>query len=235
MNFKPILLTILFLSSCIFYYQITGNAITETSNKIVARVIDGDTLELTNGQKIRFKGINTPEKSMPFSKEATEFVRELIEDKSVQIESHGTDKYGRILAFLFIDGKNINKALLNEGLATLYYYEKDNYYNDFKQAEEFARLNRKGLWKKSPNTKCLELIQLKYQEEPTRCSNDELLVLENSCGEMELTIKDDATHIYKETIPKGTFTKKFSCIWNDAGDSLYIFDEKGLLIFYRYP
>ena len=233
MNTKTIILTILFVSSCIFYYQLTDET-TETTNIIVARVIDGDTLELINGQKLRLKGINTPEKSMPFNQEATEFLKKLAENKSLNIESHGTDKYGRTLAYVFIDERNINKEILEEGLATLYYYEKDNHYNELKQAEEFARINQKGLWKKSPNTNCLELIELKYKEHPTRCSDDELLVLENTCDKMQVTIKDDATHIYKETLPKGTFTKKFSCIWNDAGDSLYVADEKGLLIFYRY-
>ncbi len=233
MNTKTIILVILFISSCIFYYQLTDE-ITITPNIIVARVIDGDTLELTNGQKLRLIGINTPEKSMPFNQEATEFVKQLIENKSIKIESHGIDKYGRTLAYIFLDGKNINKEILEEGLGTLYYYEKDEHYEELKQAEEFARLNQRGLWEKSPNTDCLELIELKFKEQPTRCSDDELLVLENTCDEMQVTIKDDATHIYRETLPKGTFTKKFSCIWNDAGDSLYVADEKGLLIFYRY-
>ena len=234
MKLKPLLLTVLFITSCIFYYQITEDTITKTPNIIVTRIIDGDTIELINGQKLRLKGINAPEKSMQFNQETTEFVKQLIENKSIKIESHGTDKYGRTLAYIFIDGKNINKEILKEGLATLYYYEKDKYYHELKQVEEFARLNQKGIWKKSPNANCLKLIEIKYKERPTRCSNDELLILENFCDEMQITIKDDATHIYKETIPKGTFTKKFSCIWNDAGDSIYISDEEGLLIFYRY-
>ncbi|MEA3248591.1 MAG: thermonuclease family protein [Nanoarchaeota archaeon] len=233
MKLKRIFLVVLFVSSCIFYYQLTEETII-TTNTIVARVIDGDTLELTNGQKVRLKGINTLEKSMPFNQEATEFVKQLVENKSISVENHGIDKYGRTLAYISIKEKNINEEILKEGLGTLYYYEKDDHYEELKQAEEFARLNNKGLWKKSPNANCLKLIQLKYQEEPTRCSDDELLVLENLCDEMRIIIKDDATHIYKETIPQGIFTKKFSCIWNDAGDSLYVYDEKGLLIFYRY-
>ncbi|MCK5449354.1 thermonuclease family protein [Candidatus Pacearchaeota archaeon] len=235
MNPKSFFIAILFISSCIFYYQITEDTNPETSNSIVTRIIDGDTIELINGQKIRLKGINTPEKSMPFSQEATEFLEQLILNQSIKIESHGTDKYGRILAYIFLEEKNINKELLGEGLATLYYYEKDKYYDELKNTEEFARLNQKGLWKKSPNSNCLKLIELKYKEQPTRCSDDELLILENFCDEISVTIKDDATHIYKETLQKGTFTKKFSCIWNNDGDSLYVSDEKGLLIFHRYP
>ena len=228
MNYKIIILAILFVVSGTFYYQITGATIT-TEVIQANRIIDGDTLETTSGQKIRMLGINTPESSMPFSEEATDFLTNSVKDKSIQIESYGTDKYGRTLAYIFVDNKNINKELLVNGLATLYYYEHDDHYSELKKAEEFARLNQKGLWKKSPNSNCLELIKLKTDE-------PEQLVLKNNCNtELNIIFKDDATHIYRETINSNSvFTKTFSHIWNDAGDSIYIRDDKGLLIFYRY-
>ena len=228
MNYKIIILAIFFVVSGTFYYQITGaTIITETVQ--IGRVIDGDTLETTSGQKIRLLGINTPESSMPFFEEATDFLKNLAESNSIQIESHGTGKYGRTLAYVFINDKNINKELLLNGLDTLYYYEHDDHYSELKKAEEFARLNQKGLWKKSPNSNCLELIKLKTDE-------PEQLVLKNNCNtELNIIFKDDATHIYRETINSNSvFTKTFSHIWNDAGDSIYIRDDKGLLIFYRY-
>ena len=217
------------LSSGIFYYQLTGNATIETTNGYIYRVIDGDTLELDSGQKLRLKGINTPEKSMPFYQEATEFTRQLIENKSVKIESHGRDKYGRILSYIFLNNQNINSEILAEGLGALYYYEEDKHYEELKQAEEFARLSQKGFWKKSPNANCLELIELKTDE-------PEKLILQNNCNKkLEIIFKDDATHIYHATLdPNSVFTKEFSHIWNNAGDSIYISDDKGLLIFYRY-
>ena len=144
MNYKIIILAIFFVVSGTFYYQITGaTIITETVQ--IGRVIDGDTLETTSGQKIRLLGINTPESSMPFFEEATDFLKNLAESNSIQIESHGTGKYGRTLAYVFINDKNINKELLLNGLATLYYYEHDDHYSELKKAEEFARLNQKGL------------------------------------------------------------------------------------------
>ena len=51
---------------------------------------------------------------------------------------------------------------------------------------------------------------------------------------MRVIIKDDATHIYREILPEGKWEKSFDKIWNDAGDTLYIWDEEGLLMFYRY-
>ncbi|MFH1521981.1 MAG: thermonuclease family protein [archaeon] len=228
MQIKPIILAILFVVSGVFYYQFTDVTVSiETAH--VLQIVDGDTVKLDNGQTLRLLGINTPEKSMSFSEEATEFLRELVQDKSVQVEAHGTEKYGRTLAYVFLDDKNINEEILAQGLGTLYYYEKDNYYSELEQAEEFARLNQKGLWKKSPDANCVELVEFKTDE-------PEKLILQNNCDkEIKIIFKDDATHIYKATLnPNSQFAKEFSHIWNDAGDSIYISDDKGLLIFYRY-
>lgn len=229
MNLKPTILTILILTSGIFYYQITGDAIFKTENVIVQRVIDGDTLELQNGQKVRLLGINTPEKSMTLSFEATNFLKNLAENKTLRLESQGIDKYGRTLAYLFTNNQNINRLILQEGLGTLYYYEKDKHYKELKQAEEFARLNKKGLWEKSPNENCIKIVELKTNE-------PEKLTLQNNCDKnIPIMFKDDATHIYQETLrPNSIFTKESSHIWNDEGDSLYVWDSEGLLVFYRY-
>ena len=228
MRLKPIIIAILFITSGIFYHNFTDATPTLETYQ-VSRIIDGDTLDLTTNQRVRLKGINTPESSMPYYTEAKTFLQSLAQNKSIEIESYGTDKYGRILAHLFINDKNINKEILQQGLATLYYYEPDQHYEELKEAEEFARLNNKGLWEKSPNTNCIKLIELKTDE-------PELLILQNNCNkELNIIFKDDATHIYKETLnPNSIFTKTFSHIWNTEGDSIYIRDTEGLLIFYRY-
>jgi endonuclease YncB( thermonuclease family) len=236
MNLKPILLGALFLLSCTFYYQLTANVVSETIYSNVTRIIDGDTLELEFGQKVRLLGLNTPEKGFPYSINATEFLKNKVLGKRVQIESYGYDKYGRILAHIFVGKEHINQEILEAGLASLYYYEKDGYYEDMEKAEEFARINQKGIWKESINKPCLEILNFQYKEITSRCSNQEILELKNNCDyKLNLTIKDDATHIYKELIPSNSkITKNFSCIWNDEGDTIYISDSEGLLIFYRY-
>lgn len=217
------------ISSGIFYYNMTGDVVIETTGEIVSRVIDGDTLELAGGQKVRLKGINTPENSEWLDVEATRFVKGMVENKSVEIESHGFDKYGRMLAYIFIDRKNLNSEILEKGFGTLYYYEKDLHYDELKQAEEFARLNRLGIWKKSSNSECLKIVEFKTDE-------PEKLVLENDCDyDLEIMFKDDATHIYNAEVGANSiFEKEFSHIWNTDGDSIYVYDSEGLLIFYRY-
>jgi len=226
MNKKPIIIIILFITSAIFYYQLTEPKLQESQ---VSRIIDGDTIETSNGIIIRLIGINTPEKSQPFYQEAKTYLTQLIQNKTIQIETYGTDKYSRTLAYIFLDDKNINEQILKQGLATLYYYEKDQHYKKLKQAEEFARLNQKALWQKSPDENCIEIIEFQTDE-------PEFLTLKNNCNKiLNITFKDDATHIYQATLnPNSQFTQNFSHIWNTDGDSIYIRDKYGLLLFQRY-
>ena len=227
MQAKHIILAILFLTSAIFYYQITDPANTVTAQ--VIQITDGDTIKTNTPQTLRLLGINTPEKNQPFYQEAKDFLTQKIEDKTIQIESHGTDRYRRTLAYIFLKNQNINAQILSNGLATLYYYDKDSHYEELKKAEEFARLNNLGIWKKSPDSHCIKITEFKTSE-------PESLTLQNNCNyQIDLTYKDDATHIYKATIdPNSSYTKTFSHIWNTDGDSIYAYDNKGLLLFHRY-
>jgi hypothetical protein len=132
------------------------------------------------------------------------------------------------LGYLFLEDENINLEILGRGFGTLYYYKKDKYFDEMKRAEEFAKINGLGIWKKSENNKCISLVSLKYTE-------PEKLILENSCDfNLEVFIKDDATHIYEEVFYPGIFEMETSHIWNDNGDSVYVYDKEGLLEFYRY-
>lgn len=228
MELKHIIITILFLTSSLFYYNLTeSSSFLKTTQ--VTRIIDGDTIKIQNDQTLRLLGINTPEKNQPYYQEAKQFLIQQIQNKTIEIEIHSVDKYGRTLAYVFLHNQNINTEILSQGLATLYYYDKDSHYQELKQAEELARLNQLGLWKKSPNANCIKITNFKTDE-------PESLTLQNLCDKtLEITYKDDATHIYHATIqPNSQYIKTFSHIWNTDGDSIYIYDTKGLLIFHRY-
>jgi len=235
MQRKQIILTVIIIITGIFYYHLTVDKSKETQTVLVTKITDGDTFHIQNSLKVRLKGINTPEKSMKGFQEAKDYLKNY-ENKTLEIESHGTDKYSRVLAHVFHQRTHINREILKQGLGTLYYYEKDSHYNALKKAEQEARENELGIWKKSSNSHCIELIKLQYKEPNERCTDGEILKLKNNCNkDIEITFKDDATHIYKETLQQNSeFQKIFSCIWNDAGDSLYVWDKEGLLIFYRY-
>lgn len=121
----------------------------------VEKVIDGDTVKLTDGRVVRYIGIDTPETVDPrkpvqcFAKEASQKNKELVEGKTVGLEKDISekDKYGRILRYIYLDGVFINELLVKEGYASSYSYPPDiKYQNLLLAAERQARQNNLGLW-----------------------------------------------------------------------------------------
>ena len=96
----------------------------------VTRVTDGDTVKVAgNGENmtIRLVGIDAPETSkkknqpgQPFSRKSTKYLANLVLNKSVEVKSYGTDRYGRTLGVVFVDGKNVNLEMVKAGLAEVY-------------------------------------------------------------------------------------------------------------------
>lgn len=118
---------------------------------VVKRVIDGDTIELEGGQKARYIGINSPELSEDscFGKEALEKNRQLVEGKIVRLQKDisETDKYGRLLRYVWVDDVFVNEVLVQEGFAQVSTYPPDVLYKDvFLAAEKQARIEMVGLW-----------------------------------------------------------------------------------------
>lgn len=121
----------------------------------VIRIIDGDTVQIEGGQKIRYIGIDTPEIVDPrsavqcYAYEASLKNRELVEGKSVILDKDisETDKYGRLLRYVFVDNLFINDYLVREGYAYASSYPPDvKYQNQLQKAEQEARDNNRGLW-----------------------------------------------------------------------------------------
>ena len=92
----------------------------------VKNVIDGDTVELQNGLVLRYVGITAPEAGEPLEKESTEANRQLVEGKELKLEydNYKSDKFGRILAYAIVDGKNVSIELARKGMAELVIYQK---------------------------------------------------------------------------------------------------------------
>ncbi len=126
-----------------------------SQNTTVTRVIDGDTVEIQGGAKVRYIGIDTPESVKPntpiqcFAKEASEKNKELVLGKEVRLEKDvsETDKYGRLLRYVYVGDTMINEVLVKEGYAHAVSYPPDvKYQEKLRFAEQFARENNKGLW-----------------------------------------------------------------------------------------
>jgi endonuclease YncB( thermonuclease family) len=121
----------------------------------VKRVIDGDTIELNSGEKVRLIGIDTPETVDPrkpvqcFGLAAKEFTKSLLENQWVRLELdvQPKDKYRRTLAYVWRDDVMVNDTLVKEGFARILTIPPDvKYVETFKQSEASARAQQKGLW-----------------------------------------------------------------------------------------
>jgi micrococcal nuclease len=122
---------------------------------LAARVIDGDTLELASGLKLRLIGVDTPETVHPqkpveaFGKEASEFTRHMVEGKRVRLEYdwQRSDKYGRTLAYVYLeDGTFLNAELIRQGYGHAYTRFPFKHLDDFRALEREARQQKRGLW-----------------------------------------------------------------------------------------
>uniref|UniRef100_A0A7J2TJL6 TNase-like domain-containing protein n=1 Tax=Archaeoglobus fulgidus TaxID=2234 RepID=A0A7J2TJL6_ARCFL len=150
----------------------------EPEKALVVEVIDGDTIKLSNGELVRLLGINAPEKGQKFYEEAKKRLKELVEGKEVLLEKDREDKdrYGRLLRYVYVDGKLVNVLLVREGLAFAM-AEGLKYERDFKEAEKFAREQKLGIWR---DLDCRSCIGIAYMKLSADCK-DEFLVLKNSC------------------------------------------------------
>ena len=115
----------------------------------ITRVIDGDTVELEDGKRLRLIGIDTPEKGDCYSQEATNKTKELLEGQEISLEKDvsETDRYGRLLRYIWKGETLINEQLVKEGYASSYSYPPDIKYQDrIIAAQKEARDGSKGLW-----------------------------------------------------------------------------------------
>jgi len=129
------------------------------STTVVTRVIDGDTVQLSDGRTLRLLGIDTPEKNHPtkkvecFAYAASDKMSEILLNQEVTVladESQSTkDKYGRYLVYIYRNSDNlfINKEMILQGFAYEYTYDKPyKYQQEFKDAQKTASEQNLGLW-----------------------------------------------------------------------------------------
>ena len=136
---------------------------------VVLKAIDGDTvnvyfpgekpLSCKRQERVRLIGVDTPEMHFSdglepdyYAQEATDYTSSCLEGKEVEISlddvSSERDVYGRILAYIYIDGECFNRRLIQEGFG--YYYGNFEFnrslMDSFRKAQDEARERRAGLW-----------------------------------------------------------------------------------------
>ena len=116
----------------------------------VVHVVDGDTIRVEiNGQEIpvRYIGVNTPERDEPCYTEATNFNRSLVEGRVVSLvrDQSDTDRYDRLLRYVYVGNTFVNEELAAEGYAEAVLYEPDDaYFDHFRTLEQQAAASGLG-------------------------------------------------------------------------------------------
>ena len=123
----------------------------------VIKVYDGDTVQVSGAGiefRIRLAGIDTPETGgrgrpeQPFAKQGKQVLTALVLDKNVTLKQYGTGSYNRVLAELFIGRRNINLAMVQNGLAEVYRgtLPKGLDTAAYKRAQHNAKARGIGMW-----------------------------------------------------------------------------------------
>jgi len=139
-----LLIAAIFLLSC-------APVATESQVRVV-RVIDGDTIEIAGGAHVRYIGMDTPEtypKVEFCGPEAKAKNIELVEGKLVTLEKDvsETDKYGRLLRYVYVDGVFVNGELVRLGYAEAVSYPPDTRYQwQLERLEKEAKAAKMGIW-----------------------------------------------------------------------------------------
>jgi len=255
----------------------------------VLEVIDGDTIDvlLPNGsvERVRMLGIDTPEKDpednepyefdsisdldylAEWGEKAAQFTESKLEGRYVYIEF---DKiagmrgyYGRLLAYVYLDGTDFTAELVKEGYARVYVegeFEKEDYYIEL---ENEAKEEGKGIWSilkatstsDTTSTISVEIVYVHYDAEgnDNYNLNDEYVVIKN-VGDVSVdlkgwVLKDEAEHTFTfpsiilepgETVivysgsgvnsNKELYWGSSRAIWNNNGDTAFLYDTDGNLI-----
>lgn len=123
------------------------------------RVVDGDTIVLSNNERVRLIGVDTPETKRPkkpveyFGKEASAFTKKMVEGKNVRLtyDQQQRDDYGRLLAYVYLmDGTFLNAEIIKQGYGNAYTKFPFKYMEEFRQYEKEAREAKRGLWGDNP-------------------------------------------------------------------------------------
>lgn len=128
----------------------SGNGSAGEDFYTVVRVIDGDTIDVQQGEvtyRVRYVGVNTPESNEVCYDDAVEANRTLVDGQQVRLErdESNTDRYGRLLRYVYVGDTFVNEILVRDGYAEAVLYEPDDlYYDEFLDLERDAASAGRG-------------------------------------------------------------------------------------------
>ena len=255
-SLTPALMSLFFLLILSLLFASPSSSFAAT----VASVIDGDTIVLTGGAKVRYLGVNTPEHGQPFYAEAKRFNERLVLGKEVRLKTgeEEYDAYHRQLAYVYVGDVLVNARLIAEGLGHLFVIGSLDYYQEWLRLQKDAQAQHKGMWRPGGVLGPLRITNVRADAEgdDRRNPNGEHVRICNvSAGPVALqgfSIEDAAHHRY--VFPDDTLAPGYTAlllsgkgqdttrrgqlvfhwgdgpIWNNNGDTASLFDPHGKLI-----
>lgn len=227
----------------------------------VQEVLDGDTISLDDGRKVRYLGINAPEHGQPYAREATNFNRQLVRGLPVRLEFDRIreDRFGRVLAYVYLDDTMVNERLLAEGWAHVFLMPPNTRHAErFLRLQEKAKAARKGIWKTVRGPLKITRIEPKGDPEEGNGGLAEFVRIASISKEIVdvggYSISDREGHRYTfpsvrlrpghlltlvtgkgqdrldEARPITLHWNRRSKVWNDRGDTAHLRDPSGNLV-----
>lgn len=214
-----------FLDKKVTNFLTTGN----TGTAHIQRVIDGDTVVTNSNEHIRLLGINTPEKGEFMYDGAKGFLESLVLNETVTLEfvKNKYDKYNRTLAYVFLEGDNVNVKMVENGYANYYFYDGlDKYSIELKDAWESCVQSNKNLCEKSTNV-CSTCFSINSNSITNTCSF--------SCEITDWQVKGEGRErfIFSEQIISSGASSRFALDLTNSGGSVFLRDADGKLVAWK--
>ncbi len=217
----------------------------------VAFVVDGDTVELTDGRRVRYTGVNTPEIGQPYAAEARALNESLVAGQTVWLETdvQTSDLHGRVLAYVWIADVFVNLELVRQGYANAYILPPNGRYAEsFARAEQEARESGRGQWTPSESPMRITALQYDGPGSDRIAPNGEWVELTNT-GDTAVdldgyVLRDAGLYLYvfpPMLVAPGATIRLYSgrgadtdaalywglageAVWNNDGDTAYLYD-----------
>ncbi|MDM8527407.1 thermonuclease family protein [Anaerolineales bacterium HSG24] len=239
-------------------YQATSlNPPAELETVSVAQVIDGDTIELEDGRRIRYIGINTPERDQPYYDEATALNHQLLQQGPVQLEYDFEieDQYGRTLAYIWAGGRLVNLEIVSAGYANAFFIPPNIHYEtEIQAAEQQAKQAEQGIWQSTGVALKIIHVEANAPGSDDENPNGEWIEIQNQGGDTVgmsgYSLKDAANNFYEFndfSLSAGQTVRLYSgtgrdsskelywgmvdrSVWNNKGDTAFLRNQTGILV-----
>jgi endonuclease YncB( thermonuclease family) len=159
------------------------------SAHMVSEVLDGDTFDLANGDRVRLLGVNAPEKGQPYSAQSIQVLKEFVLGRQLRLESDTKerDQYSRLLSYVYVGDRMVNEELVRRGVAIVETVPPNTRHEErLKTAQRDARANCEGLWQglcenKSSACIVIDSIESDAVGDDNKNKNGEWVELRNTC------------------------------------------------------